>query len=148
MGVILKSSWEGIGSLALYSFLDSKKLPHSKMFDPFIYGTFSGLASRLIEYQGKKHYEKGGVCTIITVISLRILSPYLLRPLLKKGLNIEISIQYIHIENGIYLLALADGEYERLAARMTQAKKSSRHYWRVAANVMDLLERRYCSLFD
>lgn len=60
MGTILKSSWEGIGSLALYSFCEAKTFPHPRMLDSFIYGMTTSLVGRMIEHQGKKHYEKGG----------------------------------------------------------------------------------------
>ena len=148
MGVILKSIWEGVGSLILYSLCEAKRFPHPKMLDSFVYGTVTSLAGRFIEHQGKSYYEKGGKLCVIVVISLKILSPYLIRPLLKKGLDVEISIQYIHLENGLYFLALLDGEFEYLEMKMDSMRKRKRQNWRITAMLIHHLEKKYRLVFD
>ncbi|QVL57131.1 MAG: hypothetical protein KFB93_07050 [Simkaniaceae bacterium] len=148
MGMILKSTWEGMGTLGLYSICEAKRFPHPKMLDSFVYGTALSLTCRFIEHQGKSYYEKRGKLCVIVVISLKILSPYLLREFLEKGLDIEISTRYIQLENGLYFLALLDGEFEYLEKQMDSVRNRKAHRWRITANLIHLIERRYRSLFD
>lgn len=148
MAAILKSSWEGVGSLALYSFCEAKTFPHPRMLDSFIYGMTTSLVGRMIEHQGKKHYEKGGKLCVIMVVSLKILSPYLLQRFLKEGLDLKVSNRYIHIENGLYCLALIDGEFEYLDRQMDSISIKRVQSWRISGMVIHSLEKRYRSLFD
>ncbi|MCP5504721.1 MAG: hypothetical protein H7A41_06160 [Chlamydiales bacterium] len=148
MGIILKSTWEGMGSLTLYSICEAKAFPHPKMFDSFIFGMTTSLVGRMIEHQGKELYERGGKLCVIVVISLKILSPYLLQRFLKEGLDLKVSTRYIHLENGLYCLALLDGEFEYLERQIDPIKTKKIQNWRVSAMLIHHLEKRYRSLFD
>ncbi len=138
MAVILHSTWGGIYSGILaqtcrINGIDTAllKSPTPLVLDAFVYGTTVNLTHRFIEQQGKEHFKTFGVLCRIGIIALKILVPYLLTPLLKKGLDIKIPTVFIHLENGIYLLALMD-----------------RNNISFRVNMIRYLEKKYCSLFD
>ena len=82
------------------------------------------------------------------VVMLKILAPYLLNPLLKRSLAIHVPTEYIHLENGIYLMALLDGEFAWTAYRLNPHGDYRRSPYRIGANLIHRLETSYWSLFD
>ena len=73
---------------------------------------------------------------------------WVVNPLLKKGVDIQVTKNFIHLENGIYLLALLDGEFECFVARMNPNWGGNFHNWRVSVNLIHQIEKKYRSLFD
>lgn len=134
MGTILRSTWEGWGSVILAKGLDTTPFRRPLLLDAFVYGTTVHLSLRLIEVWEPKDLP------VIVGVATRILFPYVMRPLLNKGLAVSIPSSFIHLENGIYLLALLDGEtpYGHRQYRSN----------RIGANVIHALGERYRSLFD
>ncbi|MCP5506193.1 MAG: hypothetical protein H7A38_04855 [Chlamydiales bacterium] len=134
MGTILRSTWEGWGSVIFAKGLDATPFRRPLFLDAFVYGTTVHFSQRLIEGWEPKDFP------VVAGIAFRILFPYLMRSLLHKGLAVSIPSSFIHLENGIYLLALLDGE----------TPYGHRHYlpYRFGANVIHSFGERYRSLFD
>lgn len=129
MAVVLRSTWKGWGSLGLACGLGPDPIKTPLFLDAFVYGTVTSLSSRAIEHMTPEGYP------VIVVISLKILAPYALSPLLEKGMVIKIPSPSIHLENGIYLLALLD-----------EVPSHGPH--RLGASLVHDLEEEYRSLFD
>lgn len=128
MAAIVPSFWPGIGSTLLSGGMKVMKLneilgPSPKLFHALLFGTTISLVDRTIEYATRESFKesrvnKGGSIALTTLlIGVKILTPYVLRYRLEKILKIEIPKSFIHIENAIFVAAIADGEFENLAAR-------------------------------
>lgn len=129
MAVVLRSTWEGWGSLGLALGFRTAPIKTPLLLDAFVYGTVTSLSSRAIEHMTPEGYP------VIVVVSLKILAPYVLSRLLKKGMAINIPKSFIHLENGVYLLALLD-------------EMSLHDSHRIGASLIYHLEGKYRSFFD
>ena len=134
MTAIVPSLWSGAGSAILAGGIHFFELTDifgkvPKMPQAALFATTISLVDRVIEFE-LRHELKDvpttkfeSVIMTALIVGIKILTPYVLKSSLEKAYQTKIPISFLHLQTAIYIGALADGEFENLAAKCFQ------HLW-------------------
>ncbi len=128
MTAIVPSFWSGAGSAVLaggvhfFEFTDIfGKVP--RMPQAALFATTISLVDRVIEFEVRHELKdvpttkfKSVIMTAL-LVGIKILTPYVLKSSLEKAFQVKIPTSFLHLQTAIYVGALADGEFENLAAK-------------------------------
>jgi len=128
MTAIVPSLWSGAGGAILaggvyfFELTDVlgkvPKIPHAALF-----ATTISLVDRVIEFEVRQEFKDvpttkfESVVMTALLVGIKILTPYVLKSSLEKAFQIKVPTSFLHLQSAIYVGALADGEFENLAAK-------------------------------